>query len=792
LLQLHNDINGEEPLQAAIGKYGQAFQNTKPMIGRHKIIFTISLLVSGLTAAAQDITIYENDGKTPVAGAHIFCQNLQTKAGSNFLSNADGQVKLDGHARETLVIHIYALGFKRVTDTLNTLAGKQYILERDAASLNDLVITAQYAPNNPENAVHNVRIIDQKKITAMGAVNLRDLMRNELNIKVSEDNVLGSGLSMQGISGQNVKILIDGVPVIGRLNDNVDISQINLNNIERVEMIDGPLSVSYGTDALAGTINLITKKNTQQRKFTADAEGFYESIGQYNLNGTLGYALGNHSFRLNGGRNYFDGWKAGDKQFSYDFNPVADSSRFQTWKPKEQYFSTFNYGYRFKELQFNYNFDYFYEKIHDKGEPVTTNTIYAMDNYYRTWRVNNAVSVDGKLGGNFRLNGLVAYNYFKRIKNTYRKDLTNLDETLVPETPSDDNQDTSVFRTFMSRATVTNVKPDAFIQYEIGYNINYDYASGARILDTRQTMGDYALFGSAELKPWKNFVVRPGLRLAYNSAYDAPLIPSVNIRHMIPLGEANNSRITWRASYARGFRAPSLKELYFDFVDVNHDIHGNPDLKAEYSNNFTGSVNYSQTKGEWALKSEMQAYYNDIKDMIALVQTAPNTNHYAYFNIGKFKSFGVTAQQSVSYRHIKASMGGSYIARYNELSESTATPAFQYSPEVRANIYYEWHQQDITFGIFYKYNGVVPGYVLDTAGVPQKANVGAYSWADASVSKRCFDRMLDITIGAKNLFNVTNITGSNAGDVHGGGSSSLSVGMGRSYFIKVGVHINNH
>ena len=68
-------------------------------------------------------------------------------------------------------------------------------------------------------------------------------------------------MSVQGLSGENVKILIDGVPVVGRLNGNVDLSQINLTNIERVEIVEGPLSVNYGTNALAGTINLITKKN---------------------------------------------------------------------------------------------------------------------------------------------------------------------------------------------------------------------------------------------------------------------------------------------------------------------------------------------------------------------------------------------------------------------------------------------------------------------------------------------------------------------------------------------------
>ena len=54
-----------------------------------------------------------------------------------------------------------------------------------------------------------------------------DVLEQEINIRLSQDNILGSSLSIQGLDGQNIKIMIDGVPVIGRLDGNIDISQIN-------------------------------------------------------------------------------------------------------------------------------------------------------------------------------------------------------------------------------------------------------------------------------------------------------------------------------------------------------------------------------------------------------------------------------------------------------------------------------------------------------------------------------------------------------------------------------------
>ena len=152
--------------------------------------------------------------------------------------------------------------------------------------LDEVVITAQHGSKTVEESVHLVRVLNKKRIRDQAATNLRELLQMETGMRISQDNLLGSSLSLQGLSGQNVKILIDGVPVIGRLNGNVDLSQISLTNIERVELIQGPLSVNFGTDALAGTINLITKKiNKDGLKMTYSS--YYETVGQYNINSEL-------------------------------------------------------------------------------------------------------------------------------------------------------------------------------------------------------------------------------------------------------------------------------------------------------------------------------------------------------------------------------------------------------------------------------------------------------------------------------------------------------------------------
>jgi outer membrane receptor for ferrienterochelin and colicins len=156
-------------------------------------------------------------------------------------------------------------------------------------------------------------------------------------MRTSQDQVLGSGLTMNGLSGQNIKFLVDGVPVIGRLDGNIDISQLNLNNVERIEVVNGPMAASYGTDASGGVINLITRQQVD-KPLHAGANVLYESVGHYNLDFLSGYNTGKSSVVLSAGRNFFEGWSQ------------TDTGRWQAWKPKEQYFGNVKYRWAGKRL----------------------------------------------------------------------------------------------------------------------------------------------------------------------------------------------------------------------------------------------------------------------------------------------------------------------------------------------------------------------------------------------------------------------------------------------------------
>lgn len=729
----------------------------------------------------QTITIISENDNQSIPSAHIICKDLTTQKENNFVTDIEGKANLSTvqNGDSKIQLTVMFIGYQKITDTLTGIQNKTYYLKSEKITLNEVIITAQYAPNSPEKAVHKVKIIDNKKIQAMGAQNLRDVLSNEMNIRITQDNVLGSSMSLQGVSGQNVKILLDGVPVTGRLNGNIDISQINMNNVERIEIIEGPLSVNYGTDALAGTINIITKKS-QKETFSVSSNNYYESTGQYNFTGRIGYRKNKNIVTVSGGRNYFDGWNPTDKAFFPERKHLADSTRYKNWKPKEQYFGTLCYGRYIKDLKLDYTGDYFYEQITNKGLPRLPYHETAFDDYYNTYRINNSLSLAGQLNKKYYTNILFAFNHYQRIKNTYYKDLTTLNEILT-ENASD--QDTTAFNDITARGSLASTKDSAKLNYEIGFDINHETGFGIRIKNKQQQIGDYAIFISAEYKPFSKISFRPGVRLIYNSVYKAPIVPSLNLRYEI------NKSHTVRFSYARGFRSPSLKELYFYFVDINHNVIGNQDLKAEQSNNFNLSMTYNAKKGNALWKTESSFFYNYIENMISLAQESGT--QYTYFNIDKYQTTGIQLQTELAWQHFKFTIGGAYIGRYNQLSEEFKSETFTYTPEGKSNLFYEWHKQNMTFAIFYKYTGELPSYAVNSNNEIYKTKIHDYHTADISISKLFWAKKINVSIGSKNIFNVKNITGFSNGDVHSSGSNSVAIGMGRIYFIKLDINLNS-
>ncbi|HMQ59990.1 MAG TPA: TonB-dependent receptor plug domain-containing protein, partial [Flavilitoribacter sp.] len=117
---------------------------------------------------------------------------------------------------------LLAVWIAGIPDVIAQSAGSAADTVTWSIDLSDIVVTAQYAPTHAGNAVHKIRVIKAEEIHRQGLNNLGEALSRQLNLRVSTDPTLGNGLKIQGIGGENVQIMIDGVPVIGRLDGNID------------------------------------------------------------------------------------------------------------------------------------------------------------------------------------------------------------------------------------------------------------------------------------------------------------------------------------------------------------------------------------------------------------------------------------------------------------------------------------------------------------------------------------------------------------------------------------------
>lgn len=742
-------------------------------------ISVVCFCLAALSLSSQTISVLSPENE-PLVGASI---QLSNKNGIVFSGSANQKGKFETPAYDyassgVLFLEVSYIGFVSVIDTLNNNENKKYKLKAQIFGQDEVVITAQYSPTNPENSVHKIRIIDKEKMESMAAVNLKDVLSNELNIRVEQDNVLGAGISMQGVSGQNVKILVDGVPVVGRLDGQIDLGQINLNNVERIEIVEGPLSVNYGSNALAGTINIITNKKAKE-KFGMSLDSYNENIGTFNYGISTSFRLKKRSnFRLSYGRNFFDGWNPNDKFFPSFSKEKADSNRVKQWNAKLQHFGRLQYNYQLENVTLGAKSEYFTEKVTNRGLPrVAGVNITALDDIYKTQRFDNSIFANGKIKESKNFQFVAAYNSFKRVKEARIKNLIDLTSKLIPETANNDLQDTSSFHLVMSRASLSTSNDSSILNYELGYDLSWENADGERIAGNGQELGDFAIFSSAEIKPYKGLVIKPAVRAAHNTKYSAPLTPSLNVKYSF-------SNITFRVSYAQGFRAPSLKELYFDFNDVNHSLFGNTNLKAEKSNNYTFATTLKREIKKGVLQADFSLFYNDINNLIDLAQIQNTGDTLRYINVGKNQTKGINTKFNWKQSQWRAGLGFSYIGRYNQINEFEKSKLFTYASELVGNVSYLFDKKNITIAMFFKHQGELPAFGLDENNKVEKQTIEDYQIVDMSITKTLWDKKFKLTFGCKNIANVQSVRANLSSGAHSGGANSISVGTGRTYFLR--------
>src|SRR5690606_22519606 len=347
-----------------------------------------------------------------------------------------------------MILNKYSVFFPFTLFFLYVSQAQDAKMESDSMALQQLkeeVVVGETQVISISKKLFAVGVVDQKDIAQVAANTLADILNQNLNINVSPDPGTGrSTISMFGLDGQYVKVLVDGIPMASDngVGNNMDINQINLEDVQRIEVVEGSMGVLYGDNAVAGVINVVTKRGLDRHhKWQVQASLQEESVGDeyawfdrgrhiQNLKVTHQVNRGT-SITAGGSRNDFAGFHNGYKGRDYvniqDNAVVHDGLRGMEWNPKEQLTLYGNLATELGKHNLFYKFQYYDETVEvynktingrlDPGTGLVEPT--ALDKKFDTHRVMNNLNISGPFKGQTLYNLSLSHQSQKRYYQNY-------------------------------------------------------------------------------------------------------------------------------------------------------------------------------------------------------------------------------------------------------------------------------------------------------------------------------------------------------------------------------------
>ena len=649
-------------------------------------------------------------------------------------------------------------------------------------NIEDIVISAQHNPTEAKNSVHLVSVIKKEEIQQKGFTQLDQVLSQLSNVRINYDPVLGTSAKIRGIGSDNIAILIDGVPVIGRLDGALDLSQISMLNIEQIEIIEGPQSVIYGNNAAGGIINLITKKS-QLDPFTLDLSTNWEFplIQNHSLN--AGIRLHDFLFNL-GGSHLIDNPFETDSLRLYEDIQINESTNLKRkvypWNPKERTnaFASTRY-FIDEENSVTLKYAFMDEQVSNFGElRRATFMPYAFDEFYLTNRSDYSLSYQGRIS-EINLNSSLAVNDFYR---TLRQERYEFEPQEFNKEFT--NVDSSFFRSYFGKTTAS-FSPNNKLSILAGIQVNHEVGTGDKIIDLSQVDSsrvkslEYAFYSDLRYSIEKTRLSIAG-RITNHSIYGLQFTPSIQVQHVL------NSNWKFRAGYDRGFRSPGLKELYINFIDVNHYVIGNENLLPELTNDFNASLSFEPAKSKLNLSGLLKFYKTNISNKIILSEF--EQLRFQYLNLNNYSVQGISLDLEIQKRGFTLSNNFGLGYWYNQISEIRESPNFNRVIDNTATLKYQPKNKNYGGFITHRLIGDVPRYFIENDELKQTITKG-YQFIDLSIFTSFLENKLQLNCGVRNIMNVVyaDINQLDPGANHALDTNinNLLVGRGRSVFISL-------
>lgn len=577
----------------------------------HKLIFILLLQVVSLSTFSQNANlngkVVNEHTSEGIDFAYVYLDSIYTSVSTtqggiyNFNNLTAGKYKLC----------VSVLGYEKYSQNIDLKSGNNNFnisLQSKSFNLSPIVITGTGTNHRIDNAPVQTEIITKKDISDLSGRNVEEIISGISSSIDYTTSSMGSNLKINGLGKDYVLVLINGKRLIGGVGGYADLSRINSADIEQIEVVKGASSTLYGSDAIAGVINIITKKSKDKVATTSSTRlGAYGDFKQLNT-------------------------------FSFNKGKLSGKTSFNH-KQKA--------GYQLNKLKFNTKWEANHDLpflVHTYYKPVNKTKAYTISQLLE-YQVNEKLSLDAKLswyekrlyfpfkaqmhnyyyndravsfGGKYKLknNNYLSFavdldNYLYYTEYPYKYNETYITSTdVIKKTyyPGDRFKNSDQINLISQVKGVFNLNERN--KLSIGSEIKGEYLEAEYRLTSPEVKAyTYSLYAQDEITINEKIDLVAGLRSLYHDKSGFIVTPKFTMMY-------KESKFTHRFTYSNGFKSPTLKELYYYYESNRMGMYrlylGNEDLKAQKSHYFSLSSEFKSNK----FRSGVSIYLNRIYDKI--------------------------------------------------------------------------------------------------------------------------------------------------------------------------------
>src|SRR5690554_6284230 len=478
-------------------------------------------------------TIYILDIKgNPVLHAYV---NVGDKG--TIPVDSDGSCQLPDDLGKEETILIVAMGYDMMKLPVGqAIENPSIVLQEKIGRLGEVVVSATRTNRSVEDLPMPVTVIGQDKIQETGAMRLSEVLREQTGLQIVANH--GAGLQMQGLSSDYILILLDGEPLIGRTAGTFDLDRISVANIERIEILRGPSSSLYGSEAMAGVVNIITKSSKQGIRATLQSR--YRTHGTLDLGGDFGISKGPWDLYAYYNRYRTDG---------YDLTPEVPGLTSAAFKANTFQVKVGNkISDQWKAAVF---FKYYtedsdnYMELNHEGTPALADMIGRRTDL----NINPTLTFKPRQDWTFTLRGMSSV--FDTKSSTVFQEDGGLFE-------SED------FRQFYHRSELQvdhQLNASQLLTAGAGHLI--ETVQATRYNDVNRFDAGY-FYAQHQLTPaGEKWNVVSGIRADIHSQYGSQFSPKIAGQYQL------NEKVSWQMSIGMGFKAPDFRQVLLNFNNAS-------------------------------------------------------------------------------------------------------------------------------------------------------------------------------------------------------------------------------